>query len=181
VPIRVPRVRSEQAEIPLRTTGAARHGRGGRGVAAAGLYGILVPQLRVGRARDPGRDRPVELDGVALVRGGECGELKEVPERELKDEHYVALFLDGKSFADTMLVIALGVDGRGHEAVPGLRRADTRTTSTQPFLRTLSRAGSLLQGLLVVIDGGKGLRRRARGVPEEALVQRCMCTSARTW
>jgi transposase-like protein len=37
-------------------------------------------------------------------------------------ERYVALFLDGKSFADATLVIALGVTADGSKRFLGLRR-----------------------------------------------------------
>ena len=45
-----------------------------------------------------------------------------------------------------------------------------------PFLRTLVERGlDFSQGLLVVIDGGKGLRSSVRRVfQKQALVQRCM-------
>ncbi len=60
-----------------RAAGAQRPG--GRGVAEAGVVRDLVSQPRVGGTRDPGRDRLVELVGVALVRAGERGEVEGVP------------------------------------------------------------------------------------------------------
>src|SRR5205823_5754335 len=103
--------------------------------------------------------------------------LREFQERSLTGEHYVALFLDGKSFADAMLVIALGVTAEGTKRFLGFVETDTENDKVlAPFLRSLIERGlDVSQGLLVVIDGGKGLRSAVRQVFErKALVQRCM-------
>ncbi len=106
-----------------------------------------------------------------------AAKLNEFHERSLKGEHYVALFLDGKSFADTVLVIALGVTAEGTKQFLGIVATDTENDKVlSPFLRTLVARGlDLTQGLLVVIDGGKGLRSAVRQVfQKKALVQRRM-------
>src|SRR5207249_5341813 len=103
--------------------------------------------------------------------------LKEFQERDLKGERYVTLFLDGKSFADTTLVIALGVAVDGTKRFLGFVETDTENEKVlTPFLRTLVERGlDLSQGLLVVIDGGKGLRSAVRQVSQKkALEQRCL-------
>ena len=103
--------------------------------------------------------------------------LKEFQERTLSGERYVTLFLDGKSFADTTLVIALGVMSDGTKQFLGFVETDTENEKVlTPFLRSLIERGlDLSQGLLVVIDGAKGLRSAVRQVfQKKALVQRCM-------
>ena len=89
----------------------------------------------------------------------------------------MTLFLDGKSFADATLVIALGVTVEGTKRFLGFVETDTENEKVlTPFLRSLVERGlDLSQGLLVVIDGAKGLRAAVRqAFPKRALVQRCM-------
>src|SRR5438093_3852784 len=76
-----------------------------------------------------------------------------------------------------MMVIALGVSSDGTRRFLGFVETDTENEKVlTPFLRTLIERGlDLSQGLLVVIDGGKGLRSAVRQVfSKRALVQRCM-------
>ena len=81
----------------------------------------------------------------------------------------VALFLDGKSFADAMMVIALGITLSGEKRFLGFVETDTENEKVlTPFLRSLLARGlDSSQGLLVIIDGGKGSESgRKEGVPK---------------
>jgi transposase-like protein len=178
VPIRVPRVRSEQAEIPLRSY----QGLHGTGVADEALlrrvlYGISCRNYEAAARAIPGA---IGLSSSSVSRAfieASGTKLKEFQERDLKGERYVTLFLDGKSFADTTLVIALGVTSEGTKRFLGFVETDTENEKVlTPFLRSLIERGlDRSQGLLVVIDGGKGLRAAVRQVfAKRALVQRCM-------
>ena len=178
VPIRVPRVRSERAELPLRSY-PALHGTGEADdlLLRRVLYGISCRNYEAAARAIPGA---IGLSSSTVSRSfveASAAKLKEFQERSLKGEHYVALFLDGKSFADTMLVIALGVTADGTKRFLGFVETDTENDKVlSPFLRTLVERGlDFSQGLLVVIDGGKGLRSAVRTVfQKQALVQRCM-------
>jgi transposase-like protein len=178
VPIRVPRVRSEQAEMPLRSY-PALHGTGEADDALLRrvLYGISCRNYESAARAIAGA---IGLSSSSVSRAfveASAAKLKEFQERDLKGERYVALFLDGKSFADTMLVIALGVTADGSKRFLGFVETDTENEKVlAPFLRLLIERGlDLSQGLLVVIDGGKGLRSAVRLVfQKKALVQRCM-------
>ena len=178
VPIRVPRVRSEQAEIPLRSY-PALHGTGvaDEALLRRVLYGISCRNYAAAARAIPGA---IGLSSSSVSRSfveASAARLKEFQERDLKGERYVALFLDGKSFADTMLVIALGVTADGTKRFLGFIETDTENDKVlAPFLRTLIDRGlDTAHGLLVVIDGGKGLRSAVRQVfNKQALVQRCM-------
>jgi len=178
VPIRVPRVRSEQAEIPLRSY-QGLHGTGAADDALLRrvLYGISCRNYEAAARAIPGA---IGLSSSSVSRAfieASAAKLKEFQERELQGERYVALFLDGKSFADTTLVIALGVRSDGTKHFLGFVETDTENEKVlTPFLRSLVERGlDLAQGLLVVIDGGKGLRAAVRQVfQKKALVQRCM-------
>ena len=74
-------------------------------------------------------------------------------------------------------MIALGVTLDGTKRFLGFVETDTENDKVlAPFLRSLVERGlDLSQGLLVVIDGAKGLRSAVRQVfQKKALVQRCM-------
>ncbi|HEV2282089.1 MAG TPA: transposase [bacterium] len=88
----------------------------------------------------------------------------------------MALPLDGKTFADDEMVNALGVTLHGQKVILGFVQTATENTRVvAEFLRDLLERGvQAEQGLLVVIDGSKGLRRGAQEVfGEAAAVQRC--------
>jgi transposase-like protein len=70
--------------------------------------------------------------------------LREFQERDLSGQHYVAIFLDGKTFADTTMVVALGVRITGEKEFLGFVETDTEnSTVLTPFLRdSTSAAGS---------------------------------------
>ncbi len=178
VPIRVPRVRSEQAEIPLRSY-QGLHGTGAADevLLRRVLYGISCRNYEAAARAIPGA---IGLSSSSVSRGfvaASAAQLKEFQERDLSKERYVALFLDGKSFADTTLVIAMGVTSDGTKRFLGFVETNTENDKVlTPFLRSLIERGlDLSQGLLVVIDGGKGLRSAVRQVfQKRALVQRCM-------
>jgi transposase-like protein len=89
----------------------------------------------------------------------------------------VALVLDGKVFADDTMVIALGITLGGEKVLLGFVQTGTENaTACGAFLRALLERGlRVAEGLLVVIDGGKGLRRAVRDVfGDQAQVQRCV-------
>jgi len=178
VPIRVPRVRSDQAELPLRSY-QGLHGSGDADDALLRrvLYGISCRNYEAAARAIPGA---IGLSSSSVSRTfieASTAKLKEFQERDLTKERYVALFLDGKSFADATLVLALGVTADGTKRFLGFVETDTENEKVlTPFLRSLVERGlDLSQGLLVVIDGGKGLRAAVRQVfHKRALVQRCM-------
>ena len=102
--------------------------------------------------------------------------LREFQARDLSSEDIIALFVDGKTFADDIMVIALGVTTSGKKIPLGFAETDTENAKVlTPFLRSLVERGlDISQGLLVVLDGGKGLRAAVRQVfRDKALVGRC--------
>ena len=178
VPIRVPRVRSDQAELPLRSY-QGLHGTGevNEALLRRVFYGISCRNYEAAATAIPGA---IGLSSSSVSRAfveASAAKLREFQERDLSGEHYVALFLDGKSFADATLVIALGVTAEGAKRFLGFVETDTENEKVlAPFLRSLVERGlDPSQGLLVVIVGGKGLRAAVRRVfQKRALVQRCV-------
>jgi transposase-like protein len=102
--------------------------------------------------------------------------LQELSERDLSGYDLVALFLDGKTFGDDAMVIALGVTISGEKVVLGFVQTATENEAVcSTFLRSLVERGMKFdQGLLCVIDGAKGLRKAVSKVfGDKAAVQRC--------
>jgi transposase-like protein len=102
--------------------------------------------------------------------------LAELSERRLEGYDLVALFLDGKTFAADTMVIALGVTVGGAKVVLGFVQTATENAKVcTAFLRGLGDRGLQAgDGLLVVIDGGKGLHAAVETVfGSAATIQRC--------
>ena len=88
----------------------------------------------------------------------------------------MALVLDGKTFAEAPMVVALGITMTGDKRFLGVVETDTENEKVlPPFLRSLVERGlDVSQGLLVIVDGGQGLRAAVRkAFRHRVLVQRC--------
>ncbi len=86
------------------------------------------------------------------------------------------MFLDGKTFADATMVVALGITISGEKRFLGFVETDTENEQVlTPFLRSLLERGlDISEGLLVIIDGGKGLQAAVKkAFRKRALIQRC--------
>ena len=178
VPIRVPRVRGMAgSEIPLPSY-AALHGDRGMNdlLLKRVLYGISCRNYEAAAEAIPGA---IGLSGSTVSRGfiqASAAKLRALQERDLSSEDVVALVLDGKTFADATMVIALGITLSGEKRFLGFVETDTENEKVlTPFLRSLVERGlDVSQGLLVILDGAKGLRAAVRkAFRGRALVQRC--------
>lgn len=176
--IRVPRVRGERGELPLRSYQALHDpGEVDDGLLRRVLYGISCRNYEAAAQSIPGA---LGLSSSSVSRAfvaASAAKLREFQERDLSRERYVALFLDGKTFADTTLVIALGVTSRGEKRFLGFVETDTENEKVlTPFLRSLVERGlDLSAGLLVILDGAKGLRAAVnQAFKKRAVIQRCM-------
>ena len=178
VAIRVPRVRGVAGpEMPLRTY-AALHGDGevNDRLLTRVLYGISCRNYEAAAEAIPGA---IGLSGSTVSRSfieASAAKLQELQDRDLAGEDVVAVVLDGKTFADATMVIALGITMTGEKRFLGF--VETATENAQvlmPFLRSLVERGlDVSHGLLVVLDGGKGLRAAVRrAFRDRALVHRC--------
>jgi putative transposase len=103
-------------------------------------------------------------------------QLQALQERDLSAYDVVALVLDGKTFAQDSMVIALGVTLTGEKVVLGFVQTATENERVcAAFLRQLVTRGLRVErGLLVVLDGAKGLRAAVTSVfGAQTPVQRC--------
>ena len=178
VPIRVPRIRHVTArEIPLRSYEALHGDRAVNDLLLRRvLYGISCRNYAAAAEAIPGA---IGLSGSTVSRAfiqASATKLRELQERDLSGEDVVALVLDGKTFAEATMVVALGITMTGDKRFLGFVETDTENEQVlTPFLRSLVERGlDVSQGLLVIVDGGKGLRAAVRkAFRHRALVQRC--------
>ena len=174
----MPRVRSQEGvEIPLRSYEALSDGgEVNELLLRRVLYGISCRNYEAAAEAIPGA---IGLSSSTVSRGfveASAAKLREMQERDLSRDDVVALFLDGKSFADAMMVIALGITVSGEKRFLGFVETDTENEKVlTPFLRSLLDRGlDISQGLLTVIDGGKGLKAAVKkAFRKRVLIQRC--------
>ena len=179
VPIRVPRIRGVAgSEIPLRSYAALHGDRAVNDLLLRRvLYGISCRNYEAAAEAIPGA---IGLTGSTVSRGfiqARAAQLRELQERDLSREDVVAVVLDGKTFAAATMVIALGITLAGEKRFLGFvgdghgERAGADRCSCGPLVE---RGLDLSQGMLVILDGGKGLRAAVRkAFRHRALVQRC--------
>lgn len=102
--------------------------------------------------------------------------LKEFFERRFDEEDFVAIFIDGKSLLDTMMVVAVGIRLDGSKCVLGFVEAATEHHKPiMDFLRSLQARGLKIEHeTLFIIDGSKGLRKGIEEIfGDKAFFQRC--------
>ena len=178
VPIRVPRVRSaEGGEIALRSYGALSGGGDlDELLLKRVLFGISCRNYEAAAESIPGA---IGLSSSTVSRKfieASATKLQELQERDLREEDIVVVVLDGKTFAEETMVVALGITMSGDKRFLGFVETDTESEKVlTPFLRSLTERGlDISQGLLVILDGGKGLRTAVKkAFRNRALVQRC--------
>jgi len=103
-------------------------------------------------------------------------QLRRFQERDLSGYDLVALVLDGKSFADEEMIIALGITLEGDKILLGFVQAasENERVGRQLLQSLIDRGLRYQQGLLVLLDGSKGLYNGVtKPLQGQVLVQRC--------
>lgn len=179
IPVMVPRIRDRSAnmEIPL----------------------MSLEQLQTPRNMDEGLFKRV-LNGLSCRNYEECAEavpqafglspstvsrryirasakkLKELLSRRLDSYDFVVLLLDGKRFAEDGMVICVGITLQGEKIILGfVQTATENEKACSDFLNELLDRGLKADdGLLAVIDGGKGILKALEKVlGDKVVIQRC--------
>jgi putative transposase len=174
VPIKVPRVRGRRGEIPLRSYAALKGEQGEVNglLLKRVLYGLSCRNYEAAAESIPGA---IGLSSSSVSRSfveASAEKLREFQERDLSGQHYVAMFVDGKTFADSTMVVALGVRITGEKDFLGFVETDTENSKVlTPFLRSLLDRGlDIRRGILVVTDGAKGLCAAVRTAYKKRVV-----------
>jgi len=179
LPIRRPRVRNQRTrqEVPLRAyTKLQQPQKAEKLVFKKILGGLSCRQYEACVEAIP------ETFGLApstLSRRfiqSSAKQLEKLMERDLSQQDIVALFMDGKTFAEDEMIIALGVTLTGEKVILGLVQTATENEKViKEFLvQLLDRGLRIEEGILVIIDGSKGLKAAVRKVfRHKAIIQRC--------
>ena len=102
--------------------------------------------------------------------------IREFCERCWDGEQFIAIIIDGKSFAKEMMIAVLGITARGEKRMLGLRQGATENAQVcKELLESLRERGVATDvPTLFVLDGAKALRAAVKSVwGDNALVQRC--------
>jgi len=177
VPVRVPRVRDDQGEVTLQSYEQLHQGTAmNETLLRRVLYGISCRNYEAAAEAVPGA---IGISKSSVSRDfveQSSQHLKAFQERDLSNLDVVAMFLDGKTFADDQMVVALGVTLAGEKVFLGFVQTDTENKRVlSVFLRSLLDRGlDISRGLLTVVDGAKGLISAVKHVfKKRVAIQRC--------
>jgi transposase-like protein len=179
LPITVPRVRDRQQnrEVPLTTyqrfqtpraldTGLLQRVLGGLATREYARCAEAVPEAFGLSASSVSR---------RFIRAS-ARQLQRLLDRRLDADTFLAVVIDGKTFADDGMVTAVGVTRDGRKVILGFVQTATENRRVcAAFLRGLVERGLRADdGLLVVTDGAKGLHAAVDEVfGAAAVLQRC--------
>ncbi len=146
------------------------------------LEGIAQRQVRQGLERD--QPLPAELGAYGASKSSVSrrwiAATVEALEAELQSSlagrRLLAILLDGKGFGDYLLVTALGIDEQGRKHILGVWEGDGENTEVcvAALQQFMDRGLDVGRGVLVVLDGGKGLASAVRQLwGDVAVVARC--------
>lgn len=102
--------------------------------------------------------------------------LDELMSRDLSKDDFIVLFMDGKRFAETGMVVIVGVTMKGQKIILGfVETASENGKVIEEFINNLKARGFKVRDeLLVVLDGSKGLCKGVKAaLGEKAIIQRC--------
>jgi putative transposase len=155
------------------------------------LTGVILEQLlarvstrRFARTREPvgqraaGRERGVSKSSVSRAFVSRTrDQLQALMSRDLSDLRIAVLMIDGIVLKRRTNVVALGISTEGEKLALGLWQGSTENATVAQALVSdlVARGLDPEQGVLVVIDGAKALRKAVRTVlGEHTPVQRCI-------
>ena len=177
VPIRVPRIRDEDGEISLRSYQLLHEGVGlNENILKEVLGGLSCSRHESAMNPQEGSTGTSRSTVSRRFITASQEQLTSLMNRDLSEHDIVAIFVDGKSFADDQMVIALGVTMDGRKICLGFIQTVTENKKAlTEFFRTLIGRGLRVdKGLLLIMDGAKGLHAAAREIfGGSCLIQRC--------
>jgi len=147
--------------------------------------------LRAFMAGVPSREQKRVFNNASGTSPGEVSRLwereglrciEQVRERDLGQEDYVVLMLDGIGLGkDLCAIVALGitVDGEKHILDFQIGASENLEACTDLLARIAGRGFNPKRRLMAVTDGSKALRKGVRRNWPDALIQRCLIHKAR--
>ena len=179
LPIMVPRVRDTKANQEIRLTSYEKLQEpfaGDHQTFLKLLNGISTHKYRQSAELVP------EVFGISAsnvskrfrFQSAQC--LEQLQTRSLAEHDFIAIFVDGKRYAEDELLLVLGVTLSGVKMVLGIEQIHSENARAieQFFSKLIDRGLAFDQGILFIIDGSKGIERAVEqrfGV--YAFIQRC--------
>jgi len=177
--ILVPRVRDESSkqEVPLKSYQALQSRKGvDDHILAQVINGISHRKFEKAATQIPCAFGIQKSSVSRKFVKASAKKLKAFQDRDLSSHDIIVIFMDGKSFAENEMIIALGVTLSGEKIVLGAIESSTENGKVcRDFLLQLQERGlKSEEKILFVIDGAKGLRKGIQTVfGKQAIVQRC--------
>jgi transposase-like protein len=177
--IEVPRLRDtdKDQEIPLQGYHALKTPR----ALDENLMKRMLLGLSAGRYEETARSIP-EAFGLSkssvsrrYIRASQR-KLRELLNRRLDKEDILAVFVDGKSFQEDGIILAVGITLEGEKVILGFVQSasENHKVLKEFFERLVERGLGIEEGLLFVVDGSKGILKAAQEVFDGyTLIQRC--------
>ena len=106
-----------------------------------------------------------------------AAKLKQLQERRLDKYDFVAVFVDGKRYAEDGLMVMLGITREGQKIILAIEQMATENHRPirRAFEKLIERGLQHKEGLLFIIDGSKGIEKAIReAFPTCATIQRCL-------
>ncbi len=179
VPITVPRVRDVEAneEVPLEVYHHLQRPRNMDGGLLLRVVSGIATRSYASCAEAIPEAFGLSSSSVSrrFIRAS-AAKLRQFQERFLSGYDLVGLFMDGKTFADQEMIIALGVTIDGHKIPLGFVQAASENERVcRQFVDSLIDRGlQYHQGLLCLIDGSKGLYSAlTKALSGYVAIQRC--------
>ena len=179
VPLKVPRVRNklQNSEVPLETYQRLQEPYQGDEL----TFRKLLNGLSTHRYQECAELSP-EVFGISAsnlsrrFKYAAARKLRQLQERRLDKYNFVAVFIDGKRYAEDGLMIALGITLEGKKIILGIEQTATENHRplSQFFEKLIERGLGYEQGLLFIVDGSKGIAKAINEIfPTCAVIQRC--------
>ncbi len=92
---------------------------------------------------------------------GSSARLRYLQNRRLDKYDFVAIFIDGKRFAEEGIVLALGITIEGKKVILGIEQMNTENhrSTVQFFDKLIERGLGFEEGLLFIVDGSRGITK----------------------
>lgn len=103
--------------------------------------------------------------------------LRQLQQRSLKEYEFIAVFIDGKRYAEDNLMIILGITEKGQKIMLAIEQMATENHRpiTRSLERLIERGLKFEEGLLFIIDGSKGIEKAVKEVfPTCGGIQGCL-------
>jgi len=176
VPIRVPRLRTAAGEVILETYKMLHTNEPSESLYQSILNGVSCRNYETTVEEHPGSICKSKSTASRQFMAASAKRLRSFQQREISQHDIIAIFIDGKTFADDKMVIVLGIGIEGSKHILGFVQTTTENGRViSSFLQSLMDRGLRIdQGILCVVDGAKGLISAIKqAFSKKVVIQRC--------